>query len=131
MASIGGNIREALDRAGMSQRQLALRSGMDEAQVSKYVHDRAEPKAISLARLARALGCTTDSLLEGGGRVSDLYLCDTCAKMLDGDHLNTCVCLPSFPREHRKRAMHDHHGVGGTRHGDPHDVCEHYERKEG
>ena len=47
-------------------------------------------------------------------------MCDYCAKKLDGDHLNTCICIPSYPREHRKKVMHD----GVER---PTDVCEDYE----
>ena len=62
--------------------------------------------------------------------MSDFYLCDTCAKKLDGDHLNTCICIASFPHEHRKHVMHDHNGKGGKRYDEPTDVCQSYRPKE-
>ena len=29
------------------------------------------------------------------------YLCDECGQVVEG-HRNTCICVPSFPDEHRK-----------------------------
>lgn len=53
------------------------------------------------------------------GMRTNYYLCDYCAEKLDGDHLNTCVCIPTFPHEHRKKT------TDGRR--DPLSVCKHYE----
>ena len=62
--------------------------------------------------------------------MSNFYLCDVCAKKLDADHFNTCICVPSFPHEHRKRPMYDHHGKGGKRYVEPTKLCKHFEPKE-
>lgn len=63
--------------------------------------------------------------------MSNFYLCDVCALKMDGDHLNTCVCVPSFPREHRKLVAADHHGRGGARYDDPGEICPRFKaRKE-
>ena len=59
--------------------------------------------------------------------MSNYYLCDVCARKMDGDHVNTCICVPSFPREHRKKVMFDHHGKGGKRYDEPRDVCRDFE----
>ena len=53
--------------------------------------------------------------------MSERYLCDLCANKLDGDHLNSCECLP-FTGEHRKRAFE-------WGRDEPVEICRHFERK--
>ena len=58
--------------------------------------------------------------------MSDFYLCDRCAQVLDVDHRNTCACWP-HGREHRKLVMHDYHGRDEIRYKDPTEVCKDFE----
>ena len=60
--------------------------------------------------------------------MSNFYLCDLCNKVVD-NFRNTCTCLPTWPHEHRKRVMLDHHGKGGIRYEETTDVCPSYERR--
>lgn len=53
--------------------------------------------------------------------MSMCYLCNLCANKLDGDHLNTCVCLARYA-EHRKLSI----DYGKQ---DPKEVCKHFEPK--
>ena len=63
--AIGNNIRARLSEAHMTQRELARRARVTEAAISRYVMGEREPRARTLARIAHALGCTCDELLEG------------------------------------------------------------------
>jgi transcriptional regulator with XRE-family HTH domain len=49
-------LRTAMDRAGMSARQLAAKSGVSEGRVSDYLHARHTPGAAQLLRLLAATG---------------------------------------------------------------------------
>ena len=58
----------AIARAGMTANQLARRSGVDPASLSRYLATGQLPSAINLALLADALGCSADHLLGRGKR---------------------------------------------------------------
>lgn len=62
---IGENIKNRLKEKGMSQIELAIASGSTAAAVSRYVNGSREPSSRTLAKLAKALGCTADDLLKG------------------------------------------------------------------
>lgn len=59
-------IRCLRQRAGLSQRQLALRMQVPRTYVSKIENDKAMPTLSSMDRLARALGVGMADLLAGG-----------------------------------------------------------------
>ena len=61
-------IRSLRLRAGLSQRQLALRMGVPRTYVSKIENEKATPTLSSLERLARALEVSVPDLLSGGER---------------------------------------------------------------
>src|SRR6266481_3729384 len=61
-------IRSLRQRAGLSQRQLALRMSVPRTYVSKIENDKATPTLSSLERLARALEVAVPDLLNGGQR---------------------------------------------------------------
>lgn len=56
-------IKELLQEADMSQRELANRTGLTEATISRYVNGTREPRGEALVRIATVLGVTTDYLL--------------------------------------------------------------------
>ena len=61
--ALGERIAAELRRTGLTQRQLAIRSGATESAISKYINGEREPRAEILANMATALGTTTDALL--------------------------------------------------------------------
>jgi transcriptional regulator with XRE-family HTH domain len=65
-------IRLLRQRAGISQRQLALRMQVPRTYVSKIENEKATPTLSSLERLAAALGVTVRDLLSGGNRAESI-----------------------------------------------------------
>lgn len=63
-AQFARNLRRELDRAGMTQADLARAAGMHRAQVNHYATGSARPSLPTLLRLLEALGCTVGDLLE-------------------------------------------------------------------
>lgn len=60
---IGERLTFYLEREGMSQRELAKRAGVTEAAISRYVKGAREPRAITVAALAKGLGVTVNDLV--------------------------------------------------------------------
>lgn len=60
---LGLRITEILQKRGMTQRELALRIGVTEAVISRYVSGCRDPKPNVLANIATALHTTSDYLL--------------------------------------------------------------------
>lgn len=56
-------LKELLQEADMTQRELADKTGLTEATISRYVNGSREPRGKALARIATVLGVTTDYLL--------------------------------------------------------------------
>lgn len=65
MGNLGERIKVLLEQRGMTQRQLAEQAGCTEAAVSHYVKGDRIPRASVMAKIAIALGTTTDYLMEG------------------------------------------------------------------
>lgn len=63
--SIANRIINALNRTGVSQRQLADATGMTEVSISRYVKGKRIPSAEILGKIADVLGVTTDYLIAG------------------------------------------------------------------
>ena len=63
--SIANRITNALNRCGVSQRQLADATGMTEVTISRYVKGKRIPSAETLGRIADVIGVTTDYLITG------------------------------------------------------------------
>jgi transcriptional regulator with XRE-family HTH domain len=59
------NLRRERARAGMSQEQLADRSGLHPTEVSRLERGRREPRLGTIARLARGLGIGAADLMRG------------------------------------------------------------------
>ncbi|MEE1357495.1 MAG: helix-turn-helix transcriptional regulator [Clostridia bacterium] len=60
---LGLRITETLQKRGMPQKELALRIGVTEAVVSRYISGGRDPKPETLANIATALNTTSDYLL--------------------------------------------------------------------
>lgn len=60
---LGLRITETLQKRGMPQKELALRIGVTEAVVSRYISGDRDPKPETLANIATALNTTSDYLL--------------------------------------------------------------------
>lgn len=61
--SIGPRIKQARDKAGLSQRDLADRAGVHNTTLGKWERNEAIPAADALLRLASILGTTSEYLL--------------------------------------------------------------------
>lgn len=60
---IGARLQKLLYEKHMSQRELSEHIGVQEGSVSRYVRGERVPKADVAARIAQALGTTTDYIL--------------------------------------------------------------------
>lgn len=60
---LGLRISEALQKRGMTQKELANRIGVAESVISRYISGDREPKPDILANIATALHTTSDFLL--------------------------------------------------------------------
>ncbi len=60
---LGKRITETLQKRGMSQKELAVRIGVTEAVMSRYISGDREPKPDVLANIATAIHTTSDFLL--------------------------------------------------------------------
>jgi transcriptional regulator with XRE-family HTH domain len=52
---LGGILREAREKAGLSQEQLAFRAGLDRTYISQLENDRKSPTVQTLFRLCEAM----------------------------------------------------------------------------
>ena len=62
---MGERIREILERKGMSQKELAIKAEITEAAVSHYIKGDRVPRSTVLARIATAMGTSSEYLLDG------------------------------------------------------------------
>ena len=60
---LGSRIRQARDRAGLTQEQLAERIGVSRTAIARYESGEIEPKLHNLAAIAETLNVSTDELL--------------------------------------------------------------------
>ena len=63
MICLGSRIRQARDRAGLTQEQLAERIGVSRTAIARYESGEIEPKLHNLAAIAEALDVSCDELL--------------------------------------------------------------------
>ncbi len=65
MGTMGERIKELLEKKGITQRELAEKTGCTEAAVSHYIKGDRVPRASVLTKIAIALETTSDYLMEG------------------------------------------------------------------
>ena len=58
------NLAEAMVTKGIGQAVLAERTGLSSACISKYLHKQSTPTITQVEKIARALGCHRDDLLD-------------------------------------------------------------------
>ncbi|HET8813891.1 MAG TPA: helix-turn-helix transcriptional regulator [Solirubrobacterales bacterium] len=64
MGKLGANLRAARKRQGMSQEQVAERSGVHATEVSRIEAGKRDPRVTTVERLARAVRVKPGQLLE-------------------------------------------------------------------
>lgn len=62
-AAFSNILLSELDKQGMTQKQLAEKSGITEAAISRYLSGERTPRSVFLAKIAKALGVSSDYLL--------------------------------------------------------------------
>ena len=67
-------VKALMKEQGMTQRELARRSGLTEASVCKYLSGARTPQAEAVVLLAKALGTTSDYLLSIKRDEGSIYL---------------------------------------------------------
>lgn len=63
--AIGRRIVESRQKAGLSQTDLGLKTGIAQTQISRYESGRAVPRRAAMMRLAEALGVSPEWLMRG------------------------------------------------------------------
>lgn len=64
MADLGTNLREARERLGLTQEQVAERSGVHATEVSRIESGKRDPQVSTLRRLAKAVELKPGRLLD-------------------------------------------------------------------
>lgn len=59
----GNNLAALLVKRGVSQSELAKRTGLTTAAISRYITGKRQPRGFVVAQIAEAIGVTTDELL--------------------------------------------------------------------
>lgn len=72
--TLSGRMAYLLKQKGLTQKELANRAGVTEAAMSHYLKGDRHPRISVLARIADALGTTTDYLISGedNGKVDEV-----------------------------------------------------------
>lgn len=65
MGALGTNLREARERLGLTQEQVAQRSGVHSTEVSRIEAGKRDPQVSTLERLAEAVEVRPGQLLDG------------------------------------------------------------------
>lgn len=65
----GDNLREMLNEAGITQRELADATGLSEATISYYIHKTKMPGVKALVNIANVLNCSLDELMDFGDMI--------------------------------------------------------------
>jgi transcriptional regulator with XRE-family HTH domain len=80
-------LREAREKKGITQRELAHRCGINEFQISRYETGKTEPSLVNLALIARHLEISSDYLLnltnDSQKRFGDTEIADEERTMLE------------------------------------------------
>lgn len=58
--TIGQRIKKVLDNQGMTQKELAEKSGITEVAISRYVHDKRIPQTLVLIDICDTLHVSSD-----------------------------------------------------------------------
>lgn len=64
MGALGKNLRAARDELGLTQEEVAARSGVQAGEISRIEHGKRDPQVSTLEKIARALEMTPGRLLD-------------------------------------------------------------------
>jgi transcriptional regulator with XRE-family HTH domain len=90
-----GRLKQLRTEKGLSQSELSQAAGIHSMHLSKYERGVAKPSADAIKKLAKALGVTTDYLIEGGAE--DIAT----GEFTDRDFLSLFLEIEKFPEEDR------------------------------
>ena len=99
MRGMGNRLRARAQALGISDSEVARRLGISQTRYSKYVTDANEPDLVTVAKLCRLLGMTSEELLGlaempvDGERDLLLAKLQTTAQGMDTSRLRTAVAL--------------------------------------
>ena len=80
--ALGNKLEELRKSAGMTQDELALRSGFSQKTISSWETSRTYPRMRDIQRLCDALGCTIETLTESRTRdIGDITFDDMLVKL--------------------------------------------------
>ncbi len=65
MENLGERIKQLLDKRGITQKELAEKTGCTEAAISHYIKGDRTPRASVLSKIAITLGTTSEFLMDG------------------------------------------------------------------
>ena len=71
LEEFGNNLQALMREIGINQKELSIRSGLSQADISRYANCQQVPSAIAVIKLAYALDCSTDDLIEFGETIED------------------------------------------------------------
>lgn len=91
MERIGKRITDLRTKKGLSQKKLAIMTGITEASLSRYENDLREPKITTLVKLSNTLDCTVDYLI-GKSPIADGVIVSkqnlAYSEEIDKDHID-------------------------------------------
>ena len=61
--SFGNNLARIIFERGSTQKRIAIKSGISEGTISKYVHGEQDPSLYAAVQIANALECGIDNLV--------------------------------------------------------------------
>lgn len=69
MRIFGQNLKEILEERRMSQKRLAMKTGLSEATISAYIKARRMPSAVAIVNISYVLGINLYDLIDFGYEV--------------------------------------------------------------
>lgn len=81
MAEFKDRLREALEKRGMSNAELARRAEMDKGAITRYLKGENQPGSNAIAKMAEALNVRPGWLIGGEGDIDELLIVEIFTNM--------------------------------------------------
>lgn len=65
----GDNLRDVMESAEITQRELADRTGLSEGTISRYINKQSMPGVKAIINIAYVLDCSMDDLIDFGSMI--------------------------------------------------------------
>lgn len=69
LREFGDNLNYIMQKAHMSQRELARKTGLNESTISRYISRQMVPSCIAIVNISYALNCDIGELIDFGERI--------------------------------------------------------------